>query len=71
MPVRLLTGPAGSGKTAFVVERLIEALRSNRYGVQLLVPTATLAEHLQNRVAREGLVFRRNLIQTLSGFIDR
>jgi ATP-dependent helicase/DNAse subunit B len=28
-----------------------------------------MAQHLQNRLAREGLVFRRSLIQTLSGFV--
>jgi ATP-dependent helicase/DNAse subunit B len=34
------------------------------------VPTATLAQHLQNQVAREGFVFHRNLIQTLSTFVE-
>src|SRR5262249_25559209 len=33
------------------------------------VPTATMAEHLQHSLAREGFVFRRSLIQTLSGFV--
>ena len=37
--------------------------------MRLLVPTATMAQHLQNRLAREGFVFRRSLIQTLSGFV--
>ena len=68
--MRLLTGPAGSGKTSFVVERFTEALRANHHAVRLLVPTATLAQHQQNRVAREGFVFRRNLIQTLSAFVE-
>src|SRR5581483_7198514 len=70
VPVRLITGPAGSGKTSFVLDRFIEALRAKNHAVRLLVPTATLAQHLQNRIAREGFVFRRNLIQTLSSFID-
>src|SRR5262249_41862061 len=29
----------------------------------------TMAQHLQNQIAREGFVFRRALIQTLSGFV--
>src|ERR1035438_4855407 len=44
--VLLLTGPAGSGKTPFVLNRLRQALRSGNQSVRLLVPTATLA-HLQ------------------------
>ena len=68
--MRLITGPAGSGKTTFVVKRFVESLRAKHHAVRLLVPTAPLARHLQNRVAREGFVFRRNLIQTLSSFID-
>jgi len=68
--MRLLTGPAGSGKTSFVLEQFMEALRGGNPSVRLLVPTSTLAQHLQNRVAREGLVFRRSLIQTLSAFLD-
>jgi len=67
--MQLLTGPAGSGKTTFVVERLREALRGGDDRVRLLVPTATMAQHLQNRIAREGFVFRRPLIQTLSEFV--
>jgi ATP-dependent helicase/DNAse subunit B len=68
--MRLLTGPAGSGKTSWVLERLREALRAGDESVRLLAPTATMAQHLQNRIAREGFVFRRELVQTLSGFID-
>jgi ATP-dependent helicase/DNAse subunit B len=66
----LVTGPAGSGKTAFVVDRFREALRAGNDAIRLLAPTATMAQHLQNRIAREGFVFRRRLIQTLSGFVE-
>ena len=38
--------------------------------MRLLTPTATLAQHLQNQLAREGFVFQPGLIQTLSHFID-
>lgn len=65
----LLTGPAGSGKTKYVLEQFRESLRSGKDSVRLLVPTATMAQHLQNEMAREGFVFRRSLIQTLSMFI--
>ncbi len=68
--MQLISGPAASGKTAFVVERFSQALRRSESGIRLLVPTATLARHLQNRIAREGLVLRPNLIQTLSAFVD-
>jgi ATP-dependent helicase/DNAse subunit B len=66
----LVTGPAGSGKTAFVTDRFREALRAGNDAIRLLVPTATLARHLQNHIAREGFVFRPGLIQTLSGFVE-
>ena len=66
----MLTGPAGSGKTPFVLNRLREALRSGKQSVRLLVPTATLAQHLQNEIARDGFVFHRNSIQTLSAFVE-
>src|SRR5690348_9582533 len=70
VPMQLLTGPAGSGKSTFVLDRFRESLRANRTSIRLLVPTATMAEHLQHRMAREGFVFRRSLIQTLSGFVE-
>ena len=35
------------------------------------MPTATMAAHLRNELAREGLVVRPNLIQTLWRFIER
>ncbi len=67
--MRLLSGPAGSGKTTYILDRLRQALRAGNTAVRLLVPTATMAQHLQNRLAREGFVFRGTLIQTLSGFV--
>ena len=66
----LLTGPAGSGKSWRVAERFREFLRRNDSSVRLLVPTATMARHLQNRFAREGFVFKPGLVQTLSRFVD-
>ena len=68
--MRLISGPAGSGKTTFILDRFREALRAKNHAVRLLVPTATMAQHLENQIAREGFVFRRNLIQTLSRFVD-
>src|SRR5215471_18049818 len=68
--MRIWTGPAGSGKTAGVLDDLRGALHAGRDDLRLLVPTATMAEHLQNRLAREGFVFRRSLVQTLSGFVE-
>ena len=64
----LLTGPPGSGKTHFVLEKLREALRAG-VNAQLITPTATMAEHLRNQLAREGFVLRSSSIQTLSRFI--
>src|SRR5262245_441163 len=52
------------------VELFRDALRCGDTSVRLLVPTATLEQHLQNQFAREGFIFRRNLIQTLSSFIQ-
>jgi ATP-dependent helicase/DNAse subunit B len=68
--MRLLTGPAGSGKTAILLNEFRERLRAGGDGIRLLTPTATLAQHLQNEVARDGLVFRRNLIQTMNAFVE-
>jgi ATP-dependent helicase/DNAse subunit B len=65
-----ITGPAGSGKTSLLLDRLREAIGRGDTGARLLVPTATLARHLQNRLAREGLVFPPRLVQTFSRFLD-
>ncbi len=62
----LLTGPSGSGKSARVFARFREAVREGRSDFRLVAPTATLVEHLRNQCAREGLVFRPELITTLS-----
>ncbi|MGA2594127.1 MAG: PD-(D/E)XK nuclease family protein [Bryobacteraceae bacterium] len=66
----LLSGPAGSGKTYRLLDQFRTALRCRDSRVRLLTPTATLAQHLQNQLARDGFVFRPGLIQTLSHFVD-
>jgi ATP-dependent helicase/DNAse subunit B len=68
--MRLLTGPPGAGKTAILLSEFQRELRAGNDGIRLLTPTATLSQHLQNQVAREGLVFHRDLIQTLSAFAE-
>ncbi|MDQ2899149.1 MAG: PD-(D/E)XK nuclease family protein [Acidobacteriota bacterium] len=64
----LLTGPDASATTAFVLERFRERVRSGQSDFRIIVPTNTLEHHLQNQLAREGIVFRPDLIRTLSGF---
>jgi ATP-dependent helicase/DNAse subunit B len=68
--MKLLTGLAGSGKTSRIMEQFRDGLRRRDSGVRLLTPTATLAQHLQNQMARDGFVLRPGLIQTLSRFVD-
>ena len=68
--MQLLTGPAGSGKTFTILEALRGALKRGDSRVRLLVPTATMAQHLRNHLAREGFVFSPAAIQTLSRFIE-
>ncbi|MCX6621911.1 MAG: PD-(D/E)XK nuclease family protein [Acidobacteria bacterium] len=65
----LLTGPAGSGKTHAILARIRERLRANQCGFRLLVPTATMAEHVRNSLAREGFVFSPGLILTFTKFV--
>ena len=68
--MRLLTGPAGSGKTFTILEELRSALQKNDNAVCLLVPTSTMAQHLRNQMAREGFVFSPARIQTIWRFIE-
>jgi ATP-dependent helicase/DNAse subunit B len=68
--MRLLTGPAGSGKTFTILEALRSALCKNDNAVCLLVPTSTMAQHLRNQMAREGFVFSPARIQTIWRFIE-
>jgi ATP-dependent helicase/DNAse subunit B len=65
----LIVGPAGSGKTSLVLNEFRDAARTADPAVRLLVPTATLAQHLQNQLAREGCALRGGAIQTLSSFV--
>jgi ATP-dependent helicase/DNAse subunit B len=65
--MRLMVGPAGSG-SGNALQFLYEAVRAGNERVRLLAPTATLAQHLAHQLARDGLVFRYGLIQTLSSF---
>jgi ATP-dependent helicase/DNAse subunit B len=67
--VRLITGPAGSGKSGYILEQVKRSLQAREPAARLLVPTATLAQHLQNSLARDGFVLRRGAVQTLSSFV--
>jgi ATP-dependent helicase/DNAse subunit B len=68
--MQLLTGPAGSGKTFSALQALRAVLRRGETGLRVLVPTATLVQHLRNQLAREGFVFPPGMIQTISRFIE-
>lgn len=66
--MRLITGPLRSGKTTAILDRFRAELRSGARQPLLFVPTATMAEHLRNRLLREKFVFPPSAVTTLSKF---
>jgi ATP-dependent helicase/DNAse subunit B len=62
----LIAGPPGSGKTT----RILELYRQDPNRAWILTPTATMAEHLANELARSGVAVRPNRILTLSRFAE-
>jgi ATP-dependent helicase/DNAse subunit B len=69
--MRLLLGEPGSGKTTRVLDEIRLRLREGRGDFRLVVPTATMAEHLRNLLARENLLVRPGAIGTLAGLLER
>ena len=67
---RVLVGPPASGKSTQLLASLRAALINRDWSVRLLVPSATMAEHLRNQLSREGLVLRKSTVITLTRFVD-
>ena len=61
----LITGPPASGKSRAALDRFLSIPQS-----VLLTPTATMAEHIRNELAREGVAVRPNRIVTLAQWLD-
>jgi ATP-dependent helicase/DNAse subunit B len=68
--MRVLLGAPGSGKTTRVLNEIRELPRARRDDFRLLVPTATMAEHLRHQLAREGFRLRASCVSTLREFIE-
>src|SRR5712692_12023236 len=66
----LLIGHPGTGKTRRVREELSSALAAGRRAT-LVVPTASMAEHLQHQLARQGLLIPPRAILPFSRFVER
>ena len=60
-------GPPGSGKTTRILNAVRGRLHSFRGDFRIVAPTATMAEHLRNELAREGFTLRSNTITTVTG----
>lgn len=67
--MRLLLGMPGSGKTRAILTRAREMIRCADGGFRIVVPSATMAEHLRNTLAREGLVIQPSTIITMSALV--
>src|SRR2546423_5698200 len=52
------------------LEQLRRALTEGRSDFRVIVPTATMVQHLRNQLAREGFVFRPEVIITLSRLVN-
>ncbi len=52
------------------LEQLRAALARGDDSFRLIVPTATMAEHVRNLIAREGFLLRRGVVGTLSKFLE-
>jgi len=60
-------GPPGSGKTTRMLDSVRGRLRDFTDDFRIVVPTATMAEHLRNGLARDGFTLRANTIATVTG----
>lgn len=67
--MRIFAGPPGSGKTAGVLREARSGIERGAGDFRLVVPSSTMAEHLRNALARDGLVVRPSTIVTLSGLV--
>lgn len=68
----LLVGPPGSGKTHFVLKAVESAVREGRdREVVLVVPTASMAEHLVHTLARRDVAVPTNVIRTIATFVEK
>jgi hypothetical protein len=61
----LITGPPASGKSRLALQRFLSSP-----GAWLITPTATMAEHLRNELARAGAAIRPRQVMTLAHFLD-
>lgn len=52
------------------LEGFRENIRNRGWDATLLAPTATLAEHIRHRIAREGFLLRAEGVLTLARFLD-
>jgi len=68
--MNLILGPPGSGKSVSCLIQLKAALGDKLDTCRLIVPTATMAEHLRNELAREGFVFKPALVSTFTKFVE-
>jgi RecB family exonuclease len=62
----LICGPPASGKSRAALDHFL----SNSASV-LVTPSATMAEHIRNQLARAGLRVRPSRVLTLAHFLDR
>jgi len=67
---QLLAGPPGSGKTYEVLAALEQALRRGEPAL-LIVPTASMAEHLAHQLARRGMAMSPNAVRSMGAFVEQ